>query len=239
MIAAVKLRAADGGGEGRGQFAGFPGVAAADARVRVVLVRFQPASVVRTIRTMLGPLTLEIAVEGPQHELAFHAVGDVRMAVVEDQLPVDVAGVELAGVLHQPLGRQLGVQRRAGDRRVEHELVEVGVVAGGVVDRRVDVFRRVVLQADDRRAQHADAVRLELADQREGVDALELDVAAVAAFDAHPDPGDAQADQLLDAVGAEHVGGAEDVERPGLVVLLASTPTAAGPACGGGGSSRP
>ena len=40
------------------------------------------------------------------------------------------------------------------------------------------------------------------------------------AFDAHPHPGDAQADQLVDGVRREHVGRAEDVERPGLVVLL-------------------
>ena len=168
---------------------------------------------------MLGPLRWKSPSKARDHEVAFHARGNVRMAIVEDQLPVDVARVALAGRLHPPLGLELGVQRRAGDGRVEHELVEVGVVAGGVVDRLVDVFRRVVFQADDRRAQHADAVRLELADQREGVDALELDVLAVAAFDAHPHPGNAQADQLLDRVRAEDVGGAEDVERPCLVVL--------------------
>ena len=127
----------------------------------------------------------------------------MRVPVVEDELPVDVAEVILAGVLHAPLGRQLGVQRRAGDGRVEHELVEIGIVADGVLDGLVDVFRRVVLQADDRRAQHADAVRLQLAHQGEGVDALQLGVLAVAAFHAHPHPGDAQADKLLDRVGAE------------------------------------
>ena len=56
-----------------------------------------------------------------------------------------------------------------------------------------------------------------------------LAVLAVAAFDAHPHPGDAQADELLDGVGAEHVGGAEDVERPGLVVLLHQLQQAQGP----------
>ena len=171
--------------------------------------------------------------------LAFLAGGDVRMAVVEDELPVNVGQVILAGVLHPSLGRKLGVQRRAGDGRVEHELVEVGVVPGGVLDGLVDILRRVVFQADDRRAQHADAVRLQLAHQLEGVDALELGVLAVAAFNAHPHPGDAQADQLLDGVRANDVGGTEDIERPGLVVLRASTPGAAGPACDGGGSSRP
>ena len=83
--------------------------------------------------------------------------------IVEDRLAVDVAQLVLALVLHHALGRKLGVQRRAGDGRVEHELVEVGVVPGGVLDGLVDVLRRVVFQADDRRAQHADAVRLQLA----------------------------------------------------------------------------
>ena len=122
----------------------------------------------------------EIAIERPEHDLGRLLVGQVRVAVVEDRLPVDVAEVILAFVLHHALGRQLGVQRRAGDGRVEHELVEVGIVADGVVDRLVDVFRRVVFQADDGRAQHADAVRLQFADQREGVDAGEFGVLAVA-----------------------------------------------------------
>ena len=108
------------------------------------------------------------------------------------------------------------MQRRAGDGRVEHELVEVGIVADGVVDGVVDVLRRVVFQADDRRAEDADAVRLQFADQLEGIDAGQFGILAVAAFDAHPHPGDAQADQLLDGVGAQHVGRAEHVERPGF-----------------------
>ena len=87
-------------------------------------------------------------------------IGQVRVAVVEDELPVNVAGVKFAFVFHHALGRKFRVQRRAGDGRVEHELVEVGIVSGGVVDRRVDVFQGVVLEADDRRAEHADAVRL-------------------------------------------------------------------------------
>ena len=45
-------------------------------------------------------------------------------------------------------------------------------------------------------------------------------VLAVAALDAHPHPGDAQADELVDGVGAQHVGRAEHVERPRLAVLL-------------------
>ena len=137
--------------------------------------------------------------------------------------------IERGRVLHLALGGQLGVQRRAGDRRVEHELVEVGVVPGRMLDRRVDVLRRVLFQADDRRTQHADAVRLQLADQVEGVDPLQLDVLAVAALDAHPHPGNAQADELIDGVRTQHVGRAEDVQGPGLVVLLHQLQQAQGP----------
>ena len=36
------------------------------------------------------------------------------------------------------------MQRRAGNRRVEHELVEVGIVTHGVVDDRADILWSVV-----------------------------------------------------------------------------------------------
>ena len=107
-----------------------------------------------------------------------------------------------------------------GKRRVEHELVKDGLVADGVLDRRVDVSRGMVLQADDRRAQHARAVRLEPADQGPRVGAVELRVAAVVALQAQPDPGQPQPHKLLGAVGVQRAGGAEHVEGPCLVVPL-------------------
>src|SRR5690606_42060211 len=49
-------------------------------------------------------------------------------------------------------------QPGAGARRVQHELVELGVVGDGVVDGVVDVLGRVLLQADDARPEHAHAI---------------------------------------------------------------------------------
>ena len=46
------------------------------------------------------------------------------------------------------------------DWRIEHELMEIRIVPGRMLDRVVDVLGRVILQGDDRRAEHADAVRL-------------------------------------------------------------------------------
>ncbi len=59
---------------------------------------------------------LEIAVESADHEFGRLPVVDMRMAVVENKLPVDVANVIFAFVFHQSLGRKFGVKRRARDR---------------------------------------------------------------------------------------------------------------------------
>ena len=88
MIAIVASGGADGGREGGGQFAGFPGITAADPRIGMVLERNQPASVVRTIRMVLGPLRWKLCVKARSTVLAFSPSGDVRMAVVEDELAI-------------------------------------------------------------------------------------------------------------------------------------------------------
>ena len=85
---------------------------------------------------------------------------------------------------------------------------------------RCDVLGRVVLQADDGGAEDADAVLAQFAGEGERVGAVELGVARVRRFEAHPDPGDAEFDQLLHRVLADGVGGGEDVERPSLAVAL-------------------
>ena len=46
-----------------------------------------------------GAVDLEVAFKRPLDEIGFLAVVDVRVVVVEDQLPVDVARVVLALVL--------------------------------------------------------------------------------------------------------------------------------------------
>ena len=56
-------------------------------------------------------------------------------------------------------------------------------------------------------------------DEAEGVRALELGVGALLALEAEPDPGDAEAHELVVRVLPERVRRAEDVERPRLAVL--------------------
>ncbi len=153
---------------------GFPGKAAADARIRMVLVPFPAGQHGLRHPHQARAVDLEIPLKGPHDEVRLQAVADVRVPVIEERLPVNVGNVVLAFVLHPPLGREFGVQRGAGQRGVEHELVKVGVVVHGVLDHAVDVRGGVALQSDDRRAQHARAVRLEPADQGLRVGAVEF-----------------------------------------------------------------
>ena len=67
------------------------------------------------------------------------------MLEVECVLAVYVRQVHIE---HSALPRHLEIERRAGDRRVEHELVQIGLVRDRVLDLFVDVLRRVVFQAD-------------------------------------------------------------------------------------------
>ena len=78
----------------------------------------------------------------------------------------------------------------------------------------------MLLQADDGRAQHADAVRLQGANEVERIDAPEFDILAALAFEPHPDPRDAQLDKLVRRIGVEDPGRTEYVKRPALVMLL-------------------
>ena len=133
---------------------------------------------------------------------------------------MDVRRIELALVFHPALLRQILVQRSAGNRRVQHELVEVRIVLDGSVDDSIDVLRCVIFQADDGRTQDADPVRLQFSDQFQGVRPVQLGVAAVLALDSHPDPRNSQADQLVDRIRTQHVRRAENVQGPGFVVLL-------------------
>ena len=172
------------------------------------------------IRTRLGPLHLEIALEGAQQELGFLAVLDVRMAVIELQLPVGIGHQGFGIAQQRAVGLVFGVQRRAGNGRVKHELVELGVVADRVIDHFVDVLRRMLFQADDARTEHANPVRLQLANQGNGVGSGQLRVAGVLALQAEPHPVDSQADQLFHRVSPQDVDGAEDVQAPRLAVPL-------------------
>ena len=79
----------------------------------------------------------------------------------------------------QPQQRSLAlvflIERRARHRRVEHELVKIGVVRDGIIDHAVDVFRRVRFEPDDAGSQDADPMGLQVAHQLVRVDLAEFE----------------------------------------------------------------
>src|SRR6185369_14859440 len=102
-----------------------------------------------------GTIALEVATKGAVEQTLRVLARDRGVAEVEPVLPVDVGQVYVRQ--HSPLAAHLGEQRRARYRRVEHELVEIGIVRYRVLDLVVNILRGMVLQPDDRRAQQLDA----------------------------------------------------------------------------------
>ena len=99
------------------------------------------------------------------------------------------------------------VERRAGHRGVQHELVEIGLVRHGVVDLVPDIVRGVVLQAHDGRTQDLDPVRSKFAAEFLGIGSLELGIAGSRRFQPQPKPRDPQLHQFFHAVLANGVHG--------------------------------
>ena len=147
----VPLHRPDGRRECRGQALALPFEAPTNSWIRVVLVPFPTGQTGPHEPGDTGPVDLKIAAERPQQQFRFLAVRDVRVPVVENELPVDVAHLVLAFVLHPSLGRQFSVKWRTRNRSVEHELVEVGGVTHGAVDDSVDIRWSLIFQPDDRR----------------------------------------------------------------------------------------
>ena len=78
-----------------------------------------------------------------------------RVLEIEGVLAMDVGQVDV----EQPaLLLHVVIERRARNRRVEHELVEIGLVRDGVFDLAGDILRRVMFQAQNSGAQQHDAV---------------------------------------------------------------------------------
>ena len=86
-----------------------------------------------------GAVDIEVPLERPLQEIGFLAVLDVRVLVIEPVLSVGIRQFDFAFVQEGACCLVLGVQRRTGNGRVEHELVELGVVVDGVFDPVVDV----------------------------------------------------------------------------------------------------
>ncbi|OPZ95236.1 MAG: hypothetical protein BWY71_02303 [Planctomycetes bacterium ADurb.Bin412] len=167
-----------------------------------------------------GPVYLEIALKCFQQHFRLHAGRNMGMPVVKPVLPVRIGQGALCFVENQSSGFQFPVERGTGKWHVKHELVEVRVVANGVVNGFIDIFRSVVFQADDGGSQHADAVRLKLPDHFHRIHAMKLSIPAALTLQSDPDPGNTQRDQLLHCVGTDRIGRAEYIKNPGLIVLL-------------------
>jgi hypothetical protein len=89
-----------------------------------------------------------------------------------------------------------------------------------VFDFFADVVGRVVLQADDGRALHANAVLAQHVRKLVRVRVLELVVIRARGFQSHPDPGDAELHQFLRRVLADRVRRGEHCHAPGFVAFL-------------------
>ena len=219
-LAVVPLHGRDHRGKVTRQFTGFPGDSTPHTRVRVILVSFPTRQRGPHHPRQAGAVDIKITLKRLPQQIVFLTLGKVRMTVIELELPVRIGQFVFLFILDGTLFRELGMKRRAGQGSVEHELMEVGVMAHCVVDCAMDIFRRMFFETDDRGTENANSVRLQLTNQLLRINSLEFGVLTLLAFQTHPDPGDAETYELFDAVGAQHVGRAKDVERPGLVVLL-------------------
>ena len=83
-----------------------------------------------------GAVALEIAGESSVQKTLGIVARNGGVPEVELELPVDIGQVHL--VEQAPFVLHLLIQGRAGHRRVEHELVEVGVVGDGELDLLLD-----------------------------------------------------------------------------------------------------
>ncbi len=88
--------------------------------------------------------------------------------------------------------------------------MEIRIMTHGMINDLIDVFRGVVFQADNRRSQYANPVRLQPSNQRTRVNTFQLVIFAVFAFDPQPDPGQSQSHQLFNGIGFQNPGRAEN-----------------------------
>src|ERR1017187_10233620 len=187
--------------------------ALADAAIRVVLVAQVAGAGGAADAKEAGAVAFEIALECPIQQTGGLLARDGGVLEVESVLAVDIGQVH---VEQAPLPGHLGIERRTGDRGVEHELVQIGLVGEGMLDLFVNVLRRMVFQADDSGAEQHDAVLAQFAGELQGIGAIQLGVVGARGFQAQPDGGDADLGQFLIGVLGDGVGGRENVECPAL-----------------------
>src|ERR1022692_4325200 len=149
---------------------GFAVKALAHAQVRMVLVAHPALKGSAANPKETGAVALEVPAESRVDELLRLFARNGGMLEIETVLPVDVRQVD---IIQQPaLQGHLVVERRARNRRVEHELVEVGLVRDGALDLFADVLRRVMLQPQNGGAEKYNAVLPQLASQLQRVGAF-------------------------------------------------------------------
>ena len=161
---------------------------------------------------------LEIAPERPIKKAFRVVTRDGGVLEIELELAVNVGVVHVAQ--HASLIRHLLIQRRARHRSVQHELMKVSVVGNGVLNFGDDVVRGVMLEPDNGRSLHANAVLSQFARQLPRVGALQLVVAGLRRFEAHPEPGDSEFHQFLHGVFANRISGCKHGHRPRLLPFL-------------------
>ncbi len=98
--------------------------------------------------------------------------------------------------------------------------MKVGLVGDGRFNFPDNVVRSVVLEADDRRALHPDAMFAKLPGELRKVVALQLAIVRSGRFQTHPHPGNAEFDELQHGVFANRIGGRENRKLPALACLL-------------------
>ena len=98
------------------------------------------------------------------------------MLEIKLELAMDIGQVN--GIQHAPLFLHFSIyiERSTRNRRVQHELVEIGFAADGVLNLCGNVGRCVVLQANDRGTLHADAVLAQFVRELMSVFAFQLGV---------------------------------------------------------------
>ncbi len=110
----------------------------------------------------------------------------------------------------------LVIERRTRNGRVQHELVEIGLVRDGVLDLGGDVFGCVMFQPQNGGPQENDAVLAQFARQLQRVGAFQFGVSGLRRFQTQPDGRDAQFHQFLIAVLPDGVGRRKNIESPTL-----------------------
>ena len=125
------------------------------AQVRREVIAFPPCQRGPAEAKQRRTIAFEVSPECLVQKLLRLIAADMRMPPVELKLAVNVGEIH---VQQSVLALHLFVERRARQRSVEHELMEVRLMFHGVFNLVFDVLRRMVFHPNNRRTQHANTV---------------------------------------------------------------------------------